>query len=87
MVIADCLSSASSPEPSQPGANPDSFYKDCPPPDDFALVLRSAESLRESAELRSQLNFQVSKLAWLPSFLDYLDRQAASLVSDLEAEE
>ena len=33
-----------------------------------------------------QLNFQLSKLAyWLPSFLDYLDRQAASLVSDLEA--
>ena len=85
MVIGDCLSSAASPEPSQPGANPDSFYENCPPPEDFALVLHSAENLRESEALRMQLNFQLSKLAWLPSFLDYLDRQAASLVSDLEA--
>lgn len=87
MLMIDCLSSAASPEPSQPGANPETFYKDCPPPEDFVPVLRSAESLRESAALRLQLNYQLSKLAWLPSFLDYLDRQAASLVSDLETEQ
>ena len=87
MLMIDCLSSAPSPEPSQPSANPDTFYENCPPPEDIALLLRSAKSLRESETLRLQLNFQLSKLAWLPTFLDYLDRQAASLVSDLETEQ
>ena len=83
MHIADCLSAASF-EPSLPGTNPTNFYKDCPPPEDFALVMRSAESLRESAALRSQLNARLSNLSGLRSLLEYLDRQAASLVSDLE---
>ncbi len=87
MHVTDCLSLASSPEPSQPDANPDTFYENCPPPENFALVVRSAESLRETEALRMQLNMQLSKLAWLPSFVDYLDRQAASLVSDLEGED
>ena len=87
MLMIDCLSSAPSPEPSQPSANPDTFYENCPPPEDIALLLRSAKSLRESETLRLQLNFQLSKLAWLPTFLDYLDRQATSLVSDLETEQ
>jgi hypothetical protein len=83
MHIADCLSAASF-EPSLPGTNPTNFYKDCPPPEDFALVMRSAASLRESAALRSQLNARLSNLSGLRSLLEYLDRQAASLVSDLE---
>ena len=84
MHIADCLS-ADSLEPSSPGTAPDTFYKDCPPPEDFAFVMRSAASLRESAALRSRLNARLSNLSGLQSLLEYLDRQAASLVSDLEA--
>lgn len=83
MHIADCLSAASF-EPSLPGTNPTTFYKDCPPPEDSALIMRSAESLQESAALRSHLNARLSNLSGLQSLLEYLDRQAASLVSDLE---
>jgi len=83
MHIADCLSAASF-EPSLPGTNPTTFYKDCPRPEDFALVTRSAASLRESAALRPKLNARLNDLSGLQSLLEYLDRQAASLVSDLE---
>ena len=83
MHIADCLSAASF-EPSSPGTNPTTFYKDCPRPEDFALVTRSAASLRESAALRPKLNARLNDLSGLQSLLEYLDRQAASLVSDLE---
>jgi hypothetical protein len=83
MHIADCLSAASL-EPSLPGTNPTSFYKDCTPPEDIAFVMRSAASLRESAALRPQLNARLNNLSGLQSLLEYLDRQAASLVSDLE---
>ncbi|KCZ45985.1 hypothetical protein [Hyphomonas sp. CY54-11-8] len=83
MHIADCLSAASF-EPSLPGTNPTSFYKDCPPPEDFRLVMRSAANLRESAALRSHLNARLSNLSGLQSLLEYLARQAASLVADLE---
>ncbi|KCZ82932.1 hypothetical protein HAD_14632 [Hyphomonas adhaerens MHS-3] len=83
MLMADCLSAASL-EPSSPGTTPATFYKDCQPPEDFALVMRSVTSLRESAALRSQLNARLNRLSGLRSLLEYLDRQAASLVSDLE---
>ena len=83
MLMADCLSAASL-EPSSPGTTPATFYKDCQPPDDFALVMRSTASLRESAAFRSQLNARLNRLSGLRSLLEYLDRQAASLVSDLE---
>ncbi|MCA8892592.1 MAG: hypothetical protein KDA56_12395 [Hyphomonas sp.] len=83
MHIADCLSAASF-EPSSPGTNPTTFYEDCPPPEDFSLVMRSAASLRESTPLRSQLNARLNNLSGLQSLLEYLARQAASLVSDLE---
>ncbi len=86
MLMTDCLS-ASSLEPSLPGTNPDTFYNDCAPPEDFALFIRSAESLRESAELRPQLNARLNRLPGIQSLLEYLDRQAALLVSDLEAAE
>ncbi|WP_321489170.1 hypothetical protein [uncultured Hyphomonas sp.] len=86
MRMADCLSAASF-EPSLPGTNSTSSYKDCPPPEDFALVVRSAASLRESTALRPKLNARLSNLSGLRSLLDYLDRQAASLVSDLETPE
>ena len=83
MHIADCLSAASL-EPSLSDTNPDTFYKDCPPPEDFTLVVRSAKSLWESAALRSQLNARLNALSGLQPLLEYLARQAASLESDLE---
>lgn len=84
MLMANCLSAANL-EPSLPGTNPDTFYKDCLPPEDSDLVMRSAASLRKSAALRSQLNARLNGLSGLQSLLEYLARQAASLVSDLEA--
>jgi hypothetical protein len=65
MLMADCLS-ADSLEPSSPGTTPTTFYNDCQPPEDFALVMRSAASLRESAALRSQLNARLNNLSGAP---------------------
>ncbi|AKS41202.1 hypothetical protein [Wenzhouxiangella marina] len=84
IAMSDCLSAASL-EPSQPGTSPDLFYQDCPPPDNLALIADSSSSLYRSDALRGALNARLNRLSGLRSLLGYLDRQAASLVSDLEA--
>ncbi len=84
IAMTSCLSGASL-EPSQPGTSPEVFYKDCPPPDNIDLIADSASGLYQSESLRGVLNARLNQLSGLRSLLEYLDRQAASLVSDLEA--
>jgi hypothetical protein len=83
IAMAGCLSAASL-EPSQPGTSPEFFYKDCPPPDNIDLIADSASGLYQSETLRGVLNARLNKLSGLRSLLEYLDRQATSLVFDLE---
>jgi len=84
IAMTDCLSAASL-EPSQPGTSPDLFFKDCPPPDSIDPIAGSASGLYQSEALRGVLNARLNQLSGLRALLEYLDRQAASLVSDLEA--
>lgn len=84
LAISDCLS-GSTLEPSRPGASPGSFFGGCSQPDNVELLRTSAERLYQSDVLRSQLNLRLINVASVRSLLDYLDRQARSLVSELEA--
>jgi len=84
VAMSDCLSAASL-EPSQPGASPDLFYKDCPLPGNIDLIGSSASALYQSEALRGAVNARLARLSGLRTLLEYLDRQAASLVADLEA--
>jgi len=84
VAMVDCYSAASL-EPSQPGASPDLFHKDCPPPGNIDLIAGSTNSLYQSEALRGAVNARLAELSGLRSLLEYLDRQAGSLVSDLEA--
>lgn len=84
MSIATCLS-AESLEPSLPHTTPEKFYTDCSLPDDVDLVLHSAASLHSSTELKPLLNARLMNLTGLRSLLEYVDRKAVKLVSDLEA--
>jgi hypothetical protein len=84
IAMTGCLSAASL-EPSQPGTSPDLFYKDCPPPDNMDQIADSARALYTSESLRGVVNARLNKLSGLLSLLEYLDRQAVSLIADLEA--
>jgi hypothetical protein len=64
---------------------PRQFFEDCSQPDNVELLKISAERLYQSDALRSHLNMRLSNVASVRSLLDYLDRQARSLVSELEA--
>lgn len=84
LVMADCLSAANL-EPSQPGTTPDLFFNDCTPPDKVELIVSSADRIYQSEDLRGALNARLSDLSSTRALLAYIDRQAASLVSELEA--
>ena len=84
LVMADCLSAANL-EPSQPGTTPDLFFNDCMPPDNVELIVSSANRIYQSENLRGALNARLSELSTTRALLAYIDRQAASLVSELEA--